>query len=246
MIVAIPRFGEEIAPCFEAAEYFIVAVTDSGQIVSKETFRCVSSGGFSRIRLLKDKKIDTVICNGIKRFYRDVLTASGIEVIGNVSMTTSKVLKLFASGKLESTETERRDQLGEPPSIPHEDLVIWAKELFESNGYTITERNNQSGFPVSFIAEATCPVCGKPVRVAVCCGSQMYSVKSELSEFHRIFGLNYNAQVYVYPADKTIERWCDEYGIELVDPNSDIDSLAAKNGIPLLKRHISGHEAALR
>ncbi len=241
MIVAIPRFGEEIAPCFEVANYFLLAAYDSEQNISEKTVKCISGGGFERIRLLREKKIDTLICNGIKRFYRDVLTANRIDVINNVSMTTAEALKLFVSGKLKPTEIRPE----EASSIPHEDLVLWAKELFEANGYKVTSLDDQTGFPISFIAETSCPVCNKPVRVAVCCGSQLYSVKSELNEFHRVFGLDYHAQVYVYPADRTIERWCDEFRIELINPDSDIDVSAAKGGIPLLKRHITGHEAAM-
>ena len=102
MKVAIPRMGETVAPCFEyCATMAIFDVTDSGA-VEQVDFPLRSREPFDRVRLLKDQKVDTVICGGMQAFYEDLLKAGGFEVISWVSGSVDELLALFIRGKLES------------------------------------------------------------------------------------------------------------------------------------------------
>ena len=101
MRVAIPRMGETVAPCFEyCATMAIFNVTDSGT-VEQVDFPLLSREPFDRVRLLKDQRVDTVICGGMQAFYEDLLKAQGFEVISWVSGTVDHLLTLFIRGELE-------------------------------------------------------------------------------------------------------------------------------------------------
>ena len=93
--------GETVAPCFEyCATMAIFNVTDSGGVEHVD-FPLQSREPFDRIRLLKDQRVDTVICGGMQAFYEDLLKASGFEVISWVSGTVDDLLALFIRGELE-------------------------------------------------------------------------------------------------------------------------------------------------
>ena len=101
MKVAIPRMGETVAPCFEVcATMAIFTVSDVGAIEQID-FPLQSREPFDRVRLLRDQKVDTVICGGMQSFYEDVLKASGFEVISWVSGLVEDLLALYLAGGLE-------------------------------------------------------------------------------------------------------------------------------------------------
>lgn len=102
MRVAIPRMGETVAPCFEyCATMAIFNVTDAG-FVDQVDFPLRSREPFDRVRLLRDQKVDVVICGGMQTFYEDLLKASGFEVISWVSGLVDDLLALYIRGELES------------------------------------------------------------------------------------------------------------------------------------------------
>ena len=101
MKVAIPRMGERVAPCFEyCATMAIFNVAESGA-VEQVDFPLQSREPFDRIRLLKDQKVDAVICGGMQSFYEDLLKAGGFQVISWVSGFVDDLLALFIRGELE-------------------------------------------------------------------------------------------------------------------------------------------------
>ena len=100
MRVAIPRMGETVAPCFEyCATMAIFDVAESG-VVDQVDFPLQSREPFDRIRLLRDQKVDTVICGGMQAFYEDLLKACGVEVISWVEGSVDDLLALFVRGEL--------------------------------------------------------------------------------------------------------------------------------------------------
>ena len=109
MKVAIPRMGETVAPCFEyCATMAIFSVAESGA-VEQVDFPLQSREPFDRVRLLKDQKVDTVICGGMQSFYEDLLKASGFEVISWVEGFVDDLLALYIRGELESGTELPRD-----------------------------------------------------------------------------------------------------------------------------------------
>ncbi len=102
MKVAIPRMGERVAPCFEyCATMAIFNVAESG-VVEQVDFPLQSREPFDRIRLLKDQKVDAVICGGVQSFYEDLLKAGGFQVTSWVSGFVDDLLALFIRGELAS------------------------------------------------------------------------------------------------------------------------------------------------
>ena len=107
MKVAIPRMGETVAPCFEyCATMAIFNIAESGTVEHVD-FPLQSREPFDRVRLLRDQKVDTVICGGMQAFYEDLLKAGGFEVISWVSGFVDELLALYIRGELEpGTELE--------------------------------------------------------------------------------------------------------------------------------------------
>jgi len=100
--VAIPRMGETVAPCFEyCATMAIFSIAESG-VVEQIDFPLRSREPFDRVRLLRDQKVDTVICGGMQAFYEDLLRAAGFEVISWVSGLVEDLLALHLRGQLVS------------------------------------------------------------------------------------------------------------------------------------------------
>ncbi len=245
MIVAIPKFNDEIAPCFEVAGTFVITAVEQESDFSMRLHKCEGCEGFSRLRFLNERRVEVLICNGIKGFYKDILNNSGIIVIDNISSSVEKALNDYRNGKLKP-KSEKSEIYNIDSTIPLDDIICWTKDLFKSNGYKVYRGEELTPFPIDIIAEMKCPVCGKPVRVAICCGAHSYRVDQELQEFHRVASTDFHARVYVHSAKPEIVKRCEEYGIELIDPFADTCEIkpAVKSAIPVLKQPARGHEKA--
>lgn len=241
----MPKFNEALAPCFETAKYFLISKLREGELISSQIVNGGGCEGFGRVRLLQDHGVTTLICSGIKAFYRELLTSSGITVIDSVDLNMEEALRQFAAGKLHPVEREE-SMADMSVEIPHEDLVCWARELFESHGFRILDSDPEPTFPIDLVAEMNCPICGRVIRVAVCCGAHTYRSDQEIREFQHVTRSSYQARVYVYPARSSVRQRCFEYGIQVIDPDAEgLNQDHVEPGrIPLLDHAIPGHEAA--
>ncbi|MBD3233354.1 MAG: hypothetical protein GF315_06485 [candidate division Zixibacteria bacterium] len=243
MKVAIPKFNDMVAPCFEAAASFCIAEIDADGIVAQKVVTCSGVEGYRRIRLVKIYDIEALICNGIKEFYEDLLSVSGVTVYPGVSGSIDEALKKLIDGKLKPFEY-KPDNLTEIEEVSHSDLLQWAKEAFESNGYKVSDGPGQDSFLIDLVAELSCPVCGKQIRVAICCGAHTYRYDQEIGEFHHIAKSGYNARVYIHSRNPDVAQYCEQYGIELLDPKINAGKKHKTRKIPLLQRPVAGHEKA--
>jgi len=245
MIVAIPQYQDDIAPCFEAANHFLISSLENGREVSSKIVGCPECDGLAQIRLMRDSNVAVLICNGIKRIYRDMLQSAGIEVISNITYSVRQALELFRVGELKPLP-DREMPSDFCPRISLNDLICWAKDLFESNGYKVRSGPGLSPFLIDLVADLSCPVCGKTVRIAICCGAHMYNPDQEIRQFHLITGANYDARVYIRPGTPELQQCCREYGVELIDPDAEPagSGKSRADRIPLLKSTIPGHERA--
>jgi predicted Fe-Mo cluster-binding NifX family protein len=243
--VAIPILENVVAPCFEVARLFMVVEIESGNEIASSIKECRGCEGYGRVRFLFDHKIDTLICNGIKAFYKDLLITSGLKVISDITGEANQALKKSFTGvETKSQTVARNSRLS--CKIPHEDLVCWSRELFEHNGFKVVMINDSSHILIDFVAEINCPLCDKLIKAAVCCGAHTYNYHQEIKEFYHTSSSEYQAKIYVFPGEKDVEASCLKYNIELIDPNSrepDRPDPAEKK-IPLLKKPIPGHEKA--
>ncbi len=100
MRVAVPRMGEGVAPCFEHCALMALFTVEGGRIVDQVDFPLQSRDPFDRVRLLRDQRVDTLICGGMQDVYEDLLRASGFEVISWVSGPVEVLLRLYLKGRL--------------------------------------------------------------------------------------------------------------------------------------------------
>lgn len=245
MNIAIPRLNNSIAACFEVANHFDIIVIKNKKVISSKTIECHGSEGFQRVRLLRLYEIHTLICSGIKRFYRDQLLSFGILVIPNINNTIKEAVKHFLAGEL-ITYNYSQNQTQSNRIVSHDELIKWTEDLFIQCGYSILTRPENDPSLVDLVAEIKCPLCKKNINVAVCCGAQIYRVDQEIMEFHYFTKTRYQARVYVYPTDPKIEQSCDDYGITFISPEANhCGTLKTKNSmIPILQKPIEGHEKA--
>lgn len=245
MTVAIPVFNGAVAPCFEAARTFLLATLVDRRVSKQELVESGGCEGFGRIQLLRDRTVTVLICNGIKAFYRDLLRAAGVEVIAGVAGPAGTALEEFCAGRLAQKEATTCS-VDLSADIPLEDLVCWTRELFLAHGYTVRLGENAAPFPIDLIAEISCPACGRPVRVAICCGAHAYRPEQEILSLHLAAGAGYDARIYIHAASTRITQNCDQYGIELIDPDAKYARRdhPDQNHIPVLLRPVPGHERA--
>jgi predicted Fe-Mo cluster-binding NifX family protein len=243
--IAIPKQNLAIAPCFNAAKQFEIVVIKNKRILSSKSVECYGSEGFQRVRLLRLHEIHTLICNGIKNFYRDQLLSIGINVIPHVNDSIESALTRFLSGELDSYDSTQ-DEAKSNNLVSHDELANWAKKLFEDNGYSVSLCIEHDSSLVDLVAEMQCPICRKKIDVAICCGAQIYRVDQEIKEFHHIAKTRYNARVYVYLTDPKIAKSCDDYGINFISPEMNHLNNREENNllIPILQKPIEGHEKA--
>jgi predicted Fe-Mo cluster-binding NifX family protein len=92
--------GECIAPCLECSATITIFSVEDGVVVDEVDFPITSRESFDRIRLLRDQKVDTVICAGVQDTFGDLVRASGIEMISWVSGSIEDLLIAFLRGEL--------------------------------------------------------------------------------------------------------------------------------------------------
>ncbi len=241
--VAIPKFKDFVAPRFETASVILICTVAVGKVTDTSVIEIRGCEGFARARAVCDAGATVLICSGIKNFYRNLLQAEGVDVISGVELSVKLAIAEFLAGNLSVKERIENEASG---IIPHEDLVCWARDLFESSGYRVRDVADSASFPIDMIAETVCPVCDQPVGVAVCCGAHIYRTDLEIQEFHHAEASDIHAKVYIHPSEETIEEYCAACGIQLIDPN--LDDFSEENtrisAIPLLKGPVRGHEKA--
>lgn len=100
MIVAIPRFGEVVAPCFEFSATIALFTLAGRTVVEERDFCLQSRDALDRLRLLRDQNVDLLICGGVQEYFQDALEESGITVISWVSGSVDSLLTSFMDGEL--------------------------------------------------------------------------------------------------------------------------------------------------
>lgn len=100
MRIAIPRMGEVVAPCFEYCATMAIFTVADGRIVDQVDFPLKSRDPFDRVRLLRDREVDALICGGMQDIYEDLLRAGGLQVVSWVSGPVEDLLALYVQGRL--------------------------------------------------------------------------------------------------------------------------------------------------
>jgi predicted Fe-Mo cluster-binding NifX family protein len=113
--VAIPRMGETVAPCFEYCCTMAIFTVSGHHVLDQVDFPLHSREPLDRVRLLRDQRVDTVICGGMQDVYEEMLRGSGFEVISWVSGSVEDLLDMYLRGRLvPGTELPERQGAGLP------------------------------------------------------------------------------------------------------------------------------------
>ncbi len=241
MNVAIPVLNNRVAPCFEAASVIALVEVDGKKIRSEKYIQCEAKEGFRRIRLLRLYNVDVLICNGIKSFYRDLLSSIGVRVVADAIGTVAEVLEEFLGDRISPKEPELPGQV-QTHGVNLNDLISWSRAHFENNGFEVKKGPGLDSFLIDLVAERSCPLCAKKIRVAICCGVHTYSTELEIEEFNYCAKSEYNARVFIYPGDEKIAQKCHAFGIEhLVPFGEQTIKDSPEDIIPVLKLPVEGH-----
>ena len=242
--IIIPEFEGEIAPCFDAASQFRLFNVESGKIVDSANKSCDGAEAFDRVRMALREKVDVLICGGINQQYRDILKSHEVIVISRLTGTVDGALKAFLAGELYGPDEEPIYRFMDS-NVSLADILRWSMETFISNGFKVASGEGYAAFPIDLVAEIECPVCGKPIRTAVCCGGHIFRADEEIQAFHHAATSDFNARVYVRPASQEIKKCCREFDVQLMEPHKKIPAymlIRDNNRVPLLKSPINGHE----
>ena len=118
MKVAIPRFEEMVAPCYEYSATIAIFTLDGLELVNQVDFRLESRNVFDRLRLLRDQQVDVLICGGVENTFEDMLKANGVHVISWVSGGVEELLVKYLRGEL--VPRDERPDAGACPVAPQE------------------------------------------------------------------------------------------------------------------------------
>lgn len=98
--IAIPRFGETVAPCFGFSATVSIFIVSGGEVIGQSDFVLQSKRELDRLRLLRDQEVDTLICGGLQDRFEDIIRATGIRVISWVTGDVEDLLGAFLRGEL--------------------------------------------------------------------------------------------------------------------------------------------------
>lgn len=98
--IAIPRFGETVAPCFGFSATVSIFIVSDGEVIGQSDFVLQSQRELDRLRLLRDQEVEALICGGLQDRFEDIIRASGIRVISWVTGNVEELLSAFLRGEL--------------------------------------------------------------------------------------------------------------------------------------------------
>jgi predicted Fe-Mo cluster-binding NifX family protein len=102
MKVAIPIFGERVAPVFDWCKRIAVVDTDATEQAGREEADLADIMPFHRPDRLVDLGVEVLLCGGISPSLAHLVEAHGIRVVPWVAGDVDAVLAEFIAGRLPS------------------------------------------------------------------------------------------------------------------------------------------------
>jgi predicted Fe-Mo cluster-binding NifX family protein len=94
MIVAVPLFGQDVAPRFSFADQFLIAeVGDQRSVV--ERLMVLTGSCPSRLMALSRQGVDVLLCSGFNRRFVPLATSVGIRVIYGLGGDARAMVEAF-------------------------------------------------------------------------------------------------------------------------------------------------------
>lgn len=102
MRCGIPLMGERVAPRCTAANSLLLVSVAGGKVTSQTRLKVAVNTLMDLMDILKQLRIDTLICGGISPDVREVLSAETVEIVDNVACTVNELLPALEGGVLRS------------------------------------------------------------------------------------------------------------------------------------------------
>ncbi len=99
MRVAVPLFGQDLAPRFGYADSFLVAEVIDGQVVRIDSVGLEFAGWPNRLGQLKKLGVNTILCGGFNRWFLPLAEDLEIDVIAGLAGNARQVVDAFARGE---------------------------------------------------------------------------------------------------------------------------------------------------
>lgn len=78
----------------------LVLTLEDGRVVDRLEFPLSSKDPMDRVRLLRDQRVDVVVCGGVRERIADLLAARGVEVVSWVVGRVDDVVARYVEGTL--------------------------------------------------------------------------------------------------------------------------------------------------
>ena len=101
MKIAIPLFNSRIAPRFDCAQDFLLAVAENGEVIEHEELSATRWTPLERVEKLKDLNVDIVICGGIDNVSARRLNFYRVRIYSWVTGRAEDALQSLIRGELE-------------------------------------------------------------------------------------------------------------------------------------------------
>jgi len=101
MKIAIPLFNRRIAPRFDCAHDFLLAVAENGEVIEHEELPATRWTPLERVEKLKDLGVDIVICGGIDNVSARRLNFYRVRIYSWVTGRAEDALQSLIRGELE-------------------------------------------------------------------------------------------------------------------------------------------------
>jgi len=98
MIVAIPLFGDAVAPRFGFADKALIASVNENGIEREEIIHLVEGGLFELLGQLKGMGVDVLLCGGFNRRFVPLAESMGFSIYAGLSGQCHQILESFVRG----------------------------------------------------------------------------------------------------------------------------------------------------
>jgi len=100
MRLALPKFGQRISPRFDCAARLLIVEVQGGAIQSRREESMEDLHRRYRIGLLLKRKVDVLLCGGIRRCDYFSFVNAGIDVYTGLMGEAEDILEAFLKGRI--------------------------------------------------------------------------------------------------------------------------------------------------
>ncbi len=100
MRIAIPIWGDKVSPVLDSASRLMIIETEDRNVASRFEIYLDEHNLSRRFFRIQNMEIDVLICGAISHDFSRLLTASGVNIISEISGQVEEVLKAYLKGEL--------------------------------------------------------------------------------------------------------------------------------------------------